>query len=362
MRLMVSGGGTGGHIYPALALLEEVKKQEPDSEVLYVGSKRGMEMNIVPSAKVPFESISTRYFEKSLISWYSVKTVGLFIKSLFEARKIIKKFKPDVIVGTGGYASGAVLFVAVLMKIPTAIHEQNMMAGFTNKFLGRFVNKIAISFENSGKEFPKDKVELVGNPRATQIVNQNQSDVNLEQFKLKNDKPTVLIFSGSLGAPKINNTVVDMMHSFSQRNYQIIFVTGKSSYQEIDEKIDHKIDNVAILPYLNIASVLSKMSVVVCRAGATSISELTALGIPSILIPSPFAAHDHQTQNAMSLVNAGGAILIKESELTDNKLIDNLDKLMNDNTLRESMVERSKKVGNPDAAYKFYKLLKSIQK
>lgn len=204
-----SGGGTGGHIYPALALIKQVREVEPDSAVLYVGTHKGLENKIVPNAGIDFKTIKIQGFKRSL-SLENFKTVGLFLSSVVKARKMIKEFKPDVVLGTGGYVSGAVVFAASMMGIPTVIHEQNSVVGVTNKFLSKFVKKIAISFEAAADQFPKEKVVLTGNPRATEVVKITPQSLN--QFGLKDDVPTVLIFGGSRGAEKINEVTMQSLN------------------------------------------------------------------------------------------------------------------------------------------------------
>ena len=196
MRLLVSGGGTGGHIYPALALIEDLKEKDPTAEILYVGTSRGLESRIVPDVGIDFKTIEIQGFKRSL-SLKNLKTIYLFLKSVHDSKKIIKTFKPDVVVGTGGYVCGSVLYAAARMKIPTVIHEQNSIAGVTNKFLGHFVDKICICFDHAKDDFPeKEKIVFTGNPRAQQVVKIKKSD-RLKEFGLDPSKRTVLIFGGS---------------------------------------------------------------------------------------------------------------------------------------------------------------------
>ena len=208
MRLLVSGGGTGGHIYPALALIERLKQVEPDTEVLYVGTTRGLENKIVPAAGLRLKTLHTQGFKRSL-SLENFKTVYLFLKSVHDAKKIIRDFKPDVVLGTGGYVSGAVLYAAAKMHIPTVIHEQNSVVGITNKFLSRYVDEIAIAFEAARDQFPADKVNMTGNPRAQQVAANASSNYSWTNDGLSDDKPTMMVFGGSQGAPKINQSVID---------------------------------------------------------------------------------------------------------------------------------------------------------
>ncbi|TLQ05002.1 undecaprenyldiphospho-muramoylpentapeptide beta-N-acetylglucosaminyltransferase [Pediococcus stilesii] len=362
MRLMVSGGGTGGHIYPALALIKQVKENEPNSEILYIGTQKGLESKIVPNSGIDFKTINIQGFKRSL-SLENFKTIGLFLSSVVKARKMIKEFKPDVVLGTGGYVSGAVVFAASLMGIPTVIHEQNSVVGVTNKFLSKFVKKIAISFQDAASQFPSQKVVLTGNPRATEVVNIKPE--SLGQFGLDSTVPTVLIFGGSRGAEKINRVTVDSLEELVKKPYQTLFVTGRVHFDQIAKEIDvEKLKSkVAILPYIsNMPEILANISVIVGRAGATSLAEITALGIPSILIPSPYVTNDHQTKNAKSLVEDHAAELITENELTSEKLMRSLDRLMLDETARKEMANNAKQLGQPDAAENLYKVLVSVIK
>lgn len=362
MRLMVSGGGTGGHIYPALALIKQVKQSEPDSQILYVGTSKGLESKIVPDSGIDFKTINIQGFKRSL-SLENFKTIGLFLSSVVKARKMVKEFKPDVVLGTGGYVSGAVVFAASMMGVPTVIHEQNSVVGVTNKFLSKFVKKIAISFEAAASQFLTKKVVLTGNPRATEVAQIKPS--GLSQFGLDDKVPTVLIFGGSRGAEKINQVTIDTLEELMERPYQTIFVTGRVHFERLTKDIDlaKYQGKIAILPYIaNMPEILSNMEVIVGRAGATSLAEITSLGIPSILIPSPYVTNDHQTKNAMSLVNNDAAEIIKESDLTSEALINTLDTLMLDQKFRNVMAENAKKMGQPRAAENLYDVLKSVSK
>ncbi|WP_283678883.1 undecaprenyldiphospho-muramoylpentapeptide beta-N-acetylglucosaminyltransferase [Lentilactobacillus sp. Marseille-Q4993] len=361
MRLIISGGGTGGHIYPALAIIEDLMKQEPDSKVLYVGSKRGLEGSIVEKLGIDFVSLEIQGFKRSL-SLENFKTVSLFLKSVKQSKKIIRDFKPDVVIGTGGYVSGAVVYAAARAKVPTIIHEQNSVVGLANKFLSHFVDKIGIGFKEAADQFPKQKVEFVGNPRAQQVANM-KSTFKWSEIGLKDDVPTVLIFGGSQGAPKINNAVIAAIPQFNQRNYQVAFVTGKGRYDGVVQGLN-KInvnDNVKVLPYIdNMPNVLPQVHLIVGRSGATSIAEITALGIPAVLIPSPYVTADHQTKNTMSLVNNHAAVMIKEDELNSDSLIRAIDSLMTDEEKRASMAASSKQMGVTDSADRILTIARSL--
>ncbi len=363
MRLLISGGGTGGHIYPALAIVEDLMKQEPNSEVLYVGSQRGLENQIVPKQGLKFIALEIQGFRRSL-SLENFKTLALFFKSVRQSKKIIRDFKPDVVIGTGGYVSGAVVYAAAKAHIPTIIHEQNSAVGLTNKFLSRYVDKIAIGFHEAADQFPAKKVVFAGNPRAQQVANMH-SDFQWSQIGLKDDEPTVLIFGGSQGAPAINSAVVAAINEFNKRRYQVVFVTGTKRFDGVMSQLEKvKInDNIKVLPYIdNMPQVLPKVALIVGRAGATSIAEITALGIPAVLIPSPYVTADHQTKNTMSLVTRGAALMIKEPELEAKSLLKAVDQLMHDSTEREKMADNSKKLGVTDSADQILNLARSLIK
>lgn len=359
MRLMVSGGGTGGHIYPALALIERLKQVEPDTEVLYVGTTRGLENKIVPAAGLKLVTLHTQGFKRSL-SLENFKTMYLFLKSVHDAKKLIRDFKPDVVLGTGGYVSGAVLYAAAKMHIPTVIHEQNSVVGITNKFLSHFVDEIAIAFEAARSQFPEEKVTMTGNPRAQQVAANANSTYSWTQDNLSDDKPTMMIFGGSQGAPKINQSVVEAIPQFNQRDYQVIFATGQKRYDKVKQALaDVKIaDNVKVVPYIpDMPAKMPKVDLLVSRAGATTIAEITALGVPAILIPSPYVTANHQFKNAQALVKNGAAAMITEDQLDGRSLLLQADRLMQSKELREKMAAASKKMGRPDAADRLIKVM-----
>ncbi|WP_207941719.1 undecaprenyldiphospho-muramoylpentapeptide beta-N-acetylglucosaminyltransferase [Enterococcus sp. DIV2402] len=362
MKVLVTGGGTGGHIYPALAFVKYVKEQDPTSSFLYVGATRGLENKILPQTDIPFKTLEIQGFKRSL-SFDNIKTIQLFLKSIREAKKILREFKPDVVIGTGGYVSGAVVYAAAKLNIPTIVHEQNSVPGVTNKFLARYVDKIGIAFEDAAQYFPKQKTVLVGNPRAQEVGGVAKSDI-LKNYNLDSEKKTVLIFGGSQGALKINQAVVAAIPQFADKNYQILYASGERYYQEIEESIGMSKDafaNISIQPYINqMMDVMVNCDLLIGRAGATSIAEFTGLGLPAILIPSPYVTNDHQTKNAMSLVHAGAVKMIKDSELTAENLVVTVDEIMNDEVLRKQMAEASKEQGITDASERLYQLVQSL--
>ncbi|MDH6364445.1 UDP-N-acetylglucosamine--N-acetylmuramyl-(pentapeptide) pyrophosphoryl-undecaprenol N-acetylglucosamine transferase [Enterococcus sp. PF1-24] len=364
MKILVTGGGTGGHIYPALAFVKYMQAQDSQNEFLYIGAKRGLETKIVPEAKIPFESLEIQGFKRKL-SLDNLKTVQLFFKSIKQAKRILREFKPDVVIGTGGYVSGAVVYAAAKMKIPTIVHEQNSVPGITNKFLSRYVSKVAICFADAAEFFPKEKVVLVGNPRGQEVVNAQPSDI-LTNYNLQAGVPTVLIFGGSQGALKINQAVIEALPELSQRKYQVLYASGERYFETLQKALADlpgDFNNISIQPYINqMTEVMANIDLLVGRAGATSIAEFTALGLPAVLIPSPYVTNDHQTKNAQSLVKAGAVEMIADAEFTGAKLVAALDEIMNNQTKREQMATASKKEGIVDASQRLETLVKEIIK
>lgn len=363
IRIIVSGGGTGGHIYPAMALIKRLKERNMIEDVLYVGTEKGLESKIVKNAGLDFKTIEIQGFKRSL-SMENVKTVRLFLSSIGKSRKIIKEFKPDVVVGTGGYVSSAIVYAAHTMHIPTVIHEQNTIAGVTNKFLAHFVDKIAIAFKEATDQFTeKKKLVFTGNPRAQEVVDIKPND-RLKEFDLAPDKDTVMIFGGSRGAKPINEATVATMDKFIAADYQVLFVTGRVHYDNVIKLIDQKYlnsENISVVPYIdNMPEILPDLKLIVGRSGATSIAEITALGIPAIFIPSPYVTHDHQTKNAMSVVKVGAGAMIPEQELTTESLYKEIDQIMGDSAVQKEMSDNSKKIGVPDASDRLIKVLTDL--
>lgn len=361
MRVVVSGGGTGGHIYPALAFMRYLEKQE-DVEYLYIGTKRGLESKIVPQAGYAFESIKIKGLKRSL-SLENLKTAYYMVTSVIKARKILKEFKPDVVIGTGGYVCAPVLFAASLLKIPTIIHEQNSVAGVTNKFLAKWVNKIAICFEDVKKDFASysDKVVLTGNPRGQEVVEIKKNPEYLALIGVQTDLPIVVIFGGSRGSERMNEVFVEALEGFADKNYHVIMVTGEVHYDKINNQItnlEKSLPNVSVFPYIkDMPQLFQNVDLVVCRSGATTLTELTALGLASILIPSPYVTNNHQEANARSLVDQGAASMILEKELNAQTMLDEIDAILVDSHKKEAMASSAKKMGITDASVRLTSMI-----
>ena len=364
MRVVVSGGGTGGHIYPALAFMRYLEKQE-DVEYLYIGTKRGLESKIVPQAGYAFESIKIEGLKRSL-SLENLKTAYYMVTSVIKARKILKEFKPDVVIGTGGYVCAPVLFAASLLKIPTIIHEQNSVAGVTNKFLAKWVNKIAICFEDVKKDFASysDKVVLTGNPRGQEVVEIKKNPEYLSSIGVHTDLPIVVIFGGSRGSERMNEVFVEALEGFADKNYHVIMVTGEVHYDKINNqitKLEKSLPNVSVFPYIkDMPQLFQNVDLVVCRSGATTLTELTALGLASVLIPSPYVTNNHQEANARSLVDQGAASMILEKELNAQTMLASIDEILLDSQKKEAMASSAKTMGITDASVRLTSMIHEI--
>ncbi|TWO33289.1 undecaprenyldiphospho-muramoylpentapeptide beta-N-acetylglucosaminyltransferase [Seonamhaeicola sediminis] len=313
-KIILSGGGTGGHIYPAIAIANELKSRYPNAEFLFVGAKDRMEMEKVPQEGYDIKGLWISGIQRSL----TLKNLSFpfkVISSLWKARKIIKSFNPDIAIGTGGFASGPLLYVAASKKIPTLIQEQNSYPGITNKLLAKKARKICVAYDDLERFFPKKKIIKTGNPVRQDLLNIEAKMVEAKNhFNLKHGKYTLLVLGGSLGARRINELIEKELDFFDTQNVQIIWQCGKLYYQQY--KIYNHTNNVQVYEFLNdMGSAYAAADIIISRAGASSVSELCIVGKPVIFIPSPNVAEDHQTKNAMAIVSAKAAMIIKEEDL-----------------------------------------------
>ncbi len=324
-KFILSGGGTGGHIYPAIAIANELKLRFPDAEFLFVGAKDKMEMQKVPQSGYDIKGLWIVGLQRKLTLQNAMFPIKL-VDSLWKSRKIIKDFKPNVVIGTGGFASGPLLQMANSLNIPTVIQEQNSYPGITNKLLSKKANKICVAYENLDQFFPKNKIILTGNPVRQDLIDvENKREEAINYFNLDKNKKTLLILGGSLGARRINQLIEKELAFFEAQNIQIIWQCGKLYFDEYNKfntniepsTINHKPRTVlAFIDRMDL--VYAAADIVISRAGASSVSELCIVGKPVIFIPSPNVAEDHQTKNAKSIVDKNGALMIKESELNEN--------------------------------------------
>lgn len=356
MRVIISAGGTGGHIYPALAIINKIKKEEPNSEFLYIGTHNRMEKDIVPKYGIPFKSIEIYGFNRKKIL-RNFKNIRCLIKAKRECKKIISEFKPDIVIGVGGYVTYPVICAAHSLKIKTFIHEQNSVAGKANLSLSDKVDLIGVSFKSSMNEFPKYKTIFTGNPCSEDAV--SVKPALKSEFGLDNNKKLVLIVMGSLGSNKVNEYLINTMKFFENKNYNVLYVTGKDSY---DETIKNKFpSNVKIVPYIeNMARIIKNTDLIVTRAGASTLSEIIALNVPSILIPSPYVPNNHQYKNALDIVNNNAGLIIEEKDLKDDILVKNIDNLINDNEKLNSFKNNLNKLKVDGSATIIYNNIKKL--
>lgn len=317
LKFIVSGGGTGGHIYPAIAIANELKSRFPDAEFLFVGAKDKMEMQKVPQAGYKIEGLWIAGLQRKLTVQNMMFPFKL-ISSLWKSRQIINKFKPDVVIGTGGFASGPLLQVANSRNIPTLVQEQNSYPGITNKLLSKKANKICVAYDNLERFFPKEKIVVTGNPVREDLLNiENKKEEAIAHFNLDRNKKTLLVLGGSLGARRINQLIEKEIYNIVSKDIQVIWQCGKFYINEYKHFSDGK--NVQVLDFIDrMDLVYAAADFVISRAGASSVSELCLVGKPTIFIPSPNVAEDHQTKNAKAIVDKNGAILLKENELDEN--------------------------------------------
>lgn len=358
MRILLTGGGTGGHIYPALAIAQYMKQQEPATELLYIGTNKGMESKIVPRAGIAFESIEISGFKRKL-SYDNVRTVIRFLQGVTRSKQLIKQFKPDVVVGTGGYVCGPVVYAAARLGVPTFIHEQNAIPGLTNKFLTRFVSHVGVSFEDSLAAFARAKqVSFTGNPCASQVL-EAMPGKGRASLGFEGNQRYALIVGGSRGAKALNEAVIAMAEESSLLDrltqHVIVFATGETYYEGTKAALSTSpafvSGKIKLLPYINnMAEVLTDASIVVSRSGASSLAEMTALGKPSILIPSPNVTNNHQEANARSLEAVGAAEIILEQQLTGRSLLEKMTALLLDEHRLKKMSQASQFLAVPDSA------------
>ena len=366
MKILFAGGGTAGHINPAIAVANHVKAKEPDSEFLFVGTKEGMESTLVPKQDYEIRFIKIHGFKRKL-SFSNAKVLAEMLTGTLNAAKIIKEFKPDAVVGTGGYVTGPVLLAAALLKIPTLVHEANAFPGVTVRMLAPFVDVVALSLKEAANFIKKGvRIEITGNPVRPAILEGNKEQA-CKALGLDNRR-TVLIFGGSLGAEKINEAAVDWISSVAKnRRYQIIMSTGKNNhYEEVVKRFEKNNINLADYPEIRVSEYIYDMDLclnaadlIIARSGG-SVSEMTALGKASILVPSPYVAGNHQEHNARAVERSGGAVVITEQSLSAEVLGKTAESILDSDTVLKTMSDASKSIGVTDASDKIYKIVKGL--
>ncbi len=351
-KVIISGGGTGGHIFPAIAIADALKKRFPQAEILFIGAKNRMEMDRVPKAGYPIEGLWISGFKREL-SLDNLSFPFKLISSMINARKILKRFKPDVVIGVGGFASGPTMKTAASMKIPIVIQEQNSYPGITNKIVAKQAAKICVAYDNMDKWFPKDRIVLTGNPLRNNIVPMNdRRDEGIKYFDLNPDKKTILLVGGSQGALGINKGISAQLSSFKNNDYQLIWQTGNHYYdkamQEVQENgLQDRIKCTVFIDRMDLA--YAAADIVISRAGAMSISELSLLNKAVVFVPLPTAAEDHQTKNAMRLVDANAAMMVR-NDSTEKELLPTVFDLLENVERQNEMKDNIAKFAKPNAA------------
>lgn len=345
-KFILSGGGTGGHIYPAIAIANELKLQFPDAEFLFVGAKDKMEMQKVPQAGYEIKGLWIAGLQRKLTLQNLMFPLKL-ASSLLESKRIIKKFKPNVVIGTGGFASGPLLQAAGSAGIPTVVQEQNSFPGITNKLLSKKANAICVAYQNLERFFPKEKIVLTGNPVRQDLIDiESKRDEAIAFYDLDPNKKTLLVLGGSLGARRINQLIEKELQNFLSQDVQVIWQCGKLYFEEYKK---YNQPNVKVVDFIErMDFVYAASDVIISRAGASSVSELCIVGKPVIFIPSPNVAEDHQTKNAQAIVDEKGAILLKESEL-DSQFSIVFEALLKDSGKQKQLSDNIKKLAKPRA-------------
>lgn len=349
-RVIISGGGTGGHIFPAIAIADEIKRRNPNAEILFVGANGKMEMEKVPQTGYKIEGLNIAGFQRRL-TFSNFLLPFKILGSLLKAMSIIKRFKPQVVIGVGGYASGPTLQTATFLRIPTLIQEQNSFPGKTNKILAKKVNTICTAYEGLEKFFPKEKIVLTGNPVRPEMVDiEGKREEAFKFYDLDPNKKTILIIGGSLGARTLNESVKFHLTEIKQRNIQVLWQSGKFYYKALVEELkDRNLESIRIVEFIaRMDLAYTVADVIISRAGAISVSELCLLGKPTLFVPSPNVAEDHQTKNAMALVSKNAAVIIKDIE-AHSKLVPAAIEILNNKEQQDQLSQEIKKLGKPNA-------------
>jgi UDP-N-acetylglucosamine--N-acetylmuramyl-(pentapeptide) pyrophosphoryl-undecaprenol N-acetylglucosamine transferase len=364
IKIMISGGGTGGHVFPAIAIAQEVRKHHPEADILFVGALGRMEMEKVPQYGFSIKGLNISGIHRTNI-WKNIGLPFKLLSSYLAVRKMIKDFKPDAVVGVGGYASGPLVFMASQNKIPVLLQEQNSHPGVTNKIAGKRANVICVAYDGLQPYFPNKKIVLTGNPVRGVFANLSQvsKEDAYQKFNLSPDKKTVLIIGGSLGARTINDGLLNNLSKFKTLNINILWQTGKLYYNDIHAKTENTYsENVTILPFIDdMPSAYSIADVIISRAGAISISELALIGKATILVPSPNVAADHQTKNAEAIASKNACIMVKDTQFNE-EIVSVITEGLSNPAKEKQLGEAIHKLATPEATYHIYSQLMDLIK
>lgn len=369
MRVIIAAAGTGGHINPGIAIANKIMKEEKNSEVLFVGTSRGIEKDLVPRAGYKLETIEAYGFSKK-ISKDNIKKMIKTVKSVKVAENIIKKFKPDIVIGTGGYICGPVLTAANKLKIPTMLHESNSFPGLAVKMLSKKVNTIMLGFKEAKEFLPKAKnIVVTGTPTKINKMNLDIDDIKKikREMNLDINLPLVLVFGGSQGAKKINDVMIDIITNKMNKNYQIIWAVGQKNYEGVkkvfeEKNLDiNKLENAKVLPYIyDMEKIMNISDVIVCRSGAITITEICKIGKPAIFIPLPNVSQNHQEKNARVLQKIGAAYIILNNEITNDKLSDTINTIIMDKNKLNKMGEKANSISINNVEDRIYEEIKKL--
>ena len=368
MRAIIAAAGTGGHINPGIAIANKIKEKEPNSEIVFVGTGRGLEKDLVPRAGYELKTIDAHGIERK-ITVQNLKNLYATFKSISSAKKIMQSFKPDVLIGTGGYICVPTVIAAKKMGIPVVLHESNAFPGVAVKLFKKKADKILVGFEDAKKRLDnRENVVVTGNPIKLKKIDFSLSEKNkiIKETGLKNDKPIVLVFGGSQGAQSINQSLLEIIVNKKNKDYQIMWAAGPEQYKEIKKKLEEvninieNIDNVKIVPYIyNMEEIMNIADLVVCRSGAMTITEISVVGKPAIFIPFPYATENHQEYNAKVLENVGAAKIILNKDLNSEILGSTINEIVKDKNLIERMGKNANKVAMKNVEDKIYEEIKA---
>lgn len=356
MKVIVVAGGTGGHIYPAIAIINKIKEKEKNSEVLYIGTTDRMEKDIIPNLGINYVGLEVCGLNRKNL-FKNIDVLKKYNKAVIDAKKEIKKFDPDVVIGVGGYITLPVLTAAKKLGYKVVIHEQNSIPGLSNKLLARFADCVCVSLPSTVNLFKNKNVVYTGNPRSEEIIEVRKA--SKKSFGFESTKKLVVIVMGSLGSSTMTKKLKDLIPGFKNKKYQVVIVTGKGY---IDSYKDVKVpNNVRVVPYLeNFINLMKDTDLIVSRAGASTIAEITAIGLPAILVPSPYVTHNHQYMNAKELEELGACTIVTEEEFSKDKLIGEIDRLLSDSVAYYEMKEASKKLGVSNSATRIYEEIRKL--
>lgn len=340
MKILIATGGTGGHIYPALALADAAMRKDPATEILFIGNENRMESKEVPAAGYQFKGLQAQGLTGSVVN--KVQSILKMGQCTMKARKMIKEFQPDIAIGFGGYVSAPVMMAAKSLGIPVMLHEQNSIIGKANKLCAGFADGIVICYEKCFEQLDKKKTRLLGNPRASLALQKPFDQKYYDSLGLDPSKQLVLVVMGSLGSTSVNAAMIEALPELKD-DCEILFVCGRGNYETVAPKFKKK--NIHVVEYINQSAIMEKVDLMICRAGATTAAEICAFGIPSILIPSPYVANNHQYYNAMVLVDQKCAFMIEEKNLNSKSLFEKCSRILNNPQLKQEMKQNALKHG-----------------